>query len=124
MLCTDDVRLADFCLEVCYLKHFFSLLRQGDITHLRSRHFLVGTLLDFLLELVKVYIEVFKDSCRNALSFLDQAQKQVLRSYIVMTQPESLLTAVTDDILYSVRKVSVHSRALLVNVLVRAFSNA
>ena len=124
MLRTDDVRLADFCFEVCYFKHFFSLLRQGDITHLCRCHFLVGAFLDFLLELIEIYIEVFKDSCRNALSFLDQAQKQVLRPYIVMTQPESLLTAVTNDILYSVRKVSVHSRALLVNVLITTSSNA
>ena len=112
MFRTDNVRLADLGLEIGYLKNLFRLLCQGNIAQLPICNFLVGTLLDFLLEFVKIYVKVFENSCSNAFSFLDQTQKQVFCTYIVMAQPQSLLPAVTDDILYSVRKISVHSPAL------------
>jgi len=68
----------------------------------------MGVLLDLLLQPEKIYFEIFKDSGADTFPLPDKTEKEMLRADIVVPKTESLLTAQSDDVLYSIRKISFH----------------
>ena len=78
-----------FSLQYGHADHFFGLFGQGqtvDIRNVLSR-LILNRQFDLFPQFIKVHIEAFQDPDCCIVSFADQPQQKVLRSYKIIPQP-------------------------------------
>ena len=105
MLRADDIRFVELRLEIGDFQDLFGLFRQRDIADGQRPAGGPDRILDRLLQLVEVHAEIPEDLDGNPFPFPDDAEEQVLRPDVVVTEPEGLFAAQPDDILHSVEKL-------------------
>ena len=98
----DDIRLVQLRFEIGDLQDLFRLFGQRDVADRERPARRPDRILDGLLQLVEIHAEIPENLDRDPFPFADDAEQQVLRPDVIMTEAEGLFAAEPDDILHSV----------------------